>query len=347
MISPTADRLEFRKFSVTQQFRCRPAARPQRPGSAGGGAPRRSSPGDSEGRAARSRPARVQAPGPGRRPSPGDDFIFSGQRPPRARFDPVRGAGGPTGSRRRSPRRAEGKGWRLERGAGIAPRRPRVSGDRPLAHPPPHPRKGGRAECGAGLATPSTGCGLWPVGWSSRARPAARPAGSRSRPAPRRAVRAPGRRLAAARGPPAEGPVAAAGPGAARVARRPFRVPSPRAASPGPEKGPYLPPPPPPSRRRYPWRRGPCPARRRAAASRPSGRSGGWASAGAEPCEFGGGGGRGGAAGWLALPPPAALSIPRPSAAAAAAAPPPVAHLPLASEAPGCRRVRRRRNFLL
>lgn len=120
-----------------------------------------------------------------------------GSAPCAARGDPP----GRSRGHRGSQRRAEGKGWRPERGSGmpnngrggIAPQRPRFSGDCPPAHPHLPSPKGGRPECRAGFGTPRMGCGLWPVGWSSRALLGGPdPAKPGSRPAPRRVVRAPG-----------------------------------------------------------------------------------------------------------------------------------------------------------
>lgn len=188
-------------------------------------------------------------------------------------------------------------------GGGIAPRRPTVLKALSSCAPPPsipERRKsagqvskllGWDAGCGRrdGAAVPSWG--PWPGG---APRPAcAPPRSARSR------LRGGGCPAPAGAGPPVWGTVAAAGPGAAPVtARHSFRVPSPQRLLPRTQRNVC-------TFHRLLHHlvvaihggRGPCPARGCAAASRPSGCSGGWARAGAEPCEFGGGGGRGGAVG--------------------------------------------------
>lgn len=279
---------------------------------------------------------------------PCHDFMFSEERPqgprlPRARFGPVRCAGGPTRTQPWSPRSAAASRRRRgdlgcpNPGRGTAPRRPRFSKPCPPANPHlPSPKA---EECRAGLETPRMGCRRGPAGWSPGGPGRAAPG---VRPAPRRAVRAPGCVALPGQprpepGHPPRGQWRPRGP--ARLRSQPA-TPSAFRALLRPRT----------QRNVCTFHRllhhlvvaihggwGPCPARGCAAASRPSGGSGGWASAGAEPCEFGGGGGRGGAVGagshCLPLQPfqflGLQLLLPQPS-------PPPFAYLPLASEAPGC-----------
>lgn len=126
--------------------------------------------------------------------------------------EPGRGRG-----HRRSQRRAEGKGWQPERGSrcqsraeGSAPRGCGSQGAILQRTPTFHPRKRGGQRAGQ-LRNSEGGCGRWP-GRLERPYPAGGPgpAEPRSRPALRRAVRAPGGVAVAARpvpelgsGPPA------------------------------------------------------------------------------------------------------------------------------------------------
>nr|XP_044623160.1 uncharacterized protein LOC106838703 isoform X2 [Equus asinus] len=110
--------MEFRKLSVTQQFRPGLAARLHRVAArkqeGGGGGVTEFARGQQRRGPPVSRLARVQAPGRERRPLPCNDFIFSEERPPgpllpRARFGPVLCAGGPNRTRPRSPQVAAGR----------------------------------------------------------------------------------------------------------------------------------------------------------------------------------------------------------------------------------------------
>ncbi|XP_027453706.1 uncharacterized protein C10orf95-like [Zalophus californianus] len=219
--------MEFRKLSVTQQFRSGLAARlhsvaaaaPELGSRKGEGRFARVRSGAAEGKATASRAVCVQAPGWERGALPCNDFIFSEERPrrprlPRAWVGPMRCAGGRTRTRPRSPQvaaasgrkgLAAGEGLGLPKpGGGIAPPRLPVSGGLSSCAPTPSSPESRDARVRGRFATPRAAAGCGPAGWSGRTLPGA-PAEPRSRPAPHRAVRAPGGVAVAARPVPEPG----------------------------------------------------------------------------------------------------------------------------------------------
>lgn len=290
-----------------QKVKCHPAIWVRAcgaPAQCGGGGSRRGSR-KGEGRcgrvrsgAAEARSACVQAPGPEPCPRPCNDFIFSEERPPEPRLprawsSPVRCAGGRTRTRPRSPRIAAAsrtKGLAPGEGLRIAPpRSPAAAGEgargglSSCAPPSPIPEKG-KAGVPGRFCNSEGGCRRWP-GRMEQPCPSPDPPGT---PAPLSPV--PGLRPAAQCASPVawpwpSGPCANPatrvgdgggrwGPAAAPVAaRHSFRVPCPlRRLLPGPRRDACT------------FHRllhhlivaihggwGPCPARGRAAASRPSG----------------------------------------------------------------------------
>lgn len=275
VISPPADCTGFRKLSVTRQFGSRLAAR-----CTAWRRRLRSEAGRGRGRCdrVRSGTARGGPPPPGRRalqPRVGSVVprlamisSFQNSRPGRGCHVPgsAPSAAPPTlpdavavavtaASRRKGPAAGEGLGV-VPHGAGDRGSRWGLGGCR-LAHPHLPSLKGLRPECGASLATPRMGCGL-----ERRALPGARPDRAGSRPAPSRAVRAPGGVAAAVRPAGAVPPAPRVGDSGGHAGHPPlFPRAEPSAPPPAtPEKCLYLPPPPPPSRRRYPWRLGTLPS---------------------------------------------------------------------------------------
>ena len=194
VISPTANCMEFRKLSVTQQFRSGLAARlhsaaaaaPAWEAGRGRGGLTEFARGQQRPGPTASRSACVQAPGPERRLRPCNDFTVSEERPPgprlpRAPFGPVHCVAEPTRTRPRSPRVPEASERRgLATGEGLelaktgqgdcsletAGRRGAVLLRTPTFHPP----KGEGPERGARFATPRADAGGGRAGWSSPAR---------------------------------------------------------------------------------------------------------------------------------------------------------------------------------